>query len=310
MVEWCMAHTMTLNDYRQAITHAKDGQDLALLLYRALPVACADLGIPFEPHGHLQVETKLTRMEHQWHLWFNIHAPEAIRVLTHLDGTIFQHMSGGRNQASAIVKHDYSVGFSQQVTEFHPENIFQQQEQASKKRLNAADSLEQWWDEMHNTFSLALTKSRGWVDPNEAQRQYIAKMADAFRQAHGTTISNLMLSRGNVTGTKRENANVYFEWSSFSTQFNYGFERQYLPLVSHHPWLKVDASSMHAFKLTGLRSNELTKGLEERGKPIVAAYCMFVDTAYMPAYMLTEQLKKPPVKNVNLQLPELGPAPF
>lgn len=305
-----MHQLTTLNDYRHAIEQAKDGRALSLLLYRALPLAYADMKIPYHTEQRIQVETNLSRRDDTWELWFNIQAPQAIKVLGHLHPKIFQRMSGGSNQASAIVKQKYGVGFVQQTVDFQLEKVFQEKEEAFKARLNAVENLQEWWTVMSETFPLALAKARGWLEPTQQQMDYANGQSDAFWREHGKAVAMFLNISGNIHGPEGKEAHVRVEWSRLSSDFNSGLNRSYLSLVSHHPWFDVDSNSMHSFKITGLRTDQLTQGLQTRGKDIVRAYCMVADTRFMPGYILRDKLTNTQGMEPPLELPALAHGAF
>lgn len=290
----------TLNEHRSAIGHAADGDDLELLLYRALPSLYADMKMPYFGHSHASVATKLTRREHDWELWFNIEAPKAIAALTHLDPTIFKNLSGGEHQASAIVKGTYSEGFSRAAVPFVVEPVFEKQMCLAEEKLNKASSIQAWWDTFYEVLPWSLARARGWTDLDTGQWEAAQQQVAQLRAQYGDVLKSSYILSGSFVNA---HINVKAQWGSSAASFSSRIERHFYPLLSHNSWMGLDKSSVHSLNISKFNVDALSSALCERAKPIVLAYCGLTGTQRMPAYLLKEAMERDEhCKNIELLL--------
>lgn len=292
----------TLNDYRQAISMAANSKDLELLINRALPALYAEMGIPYSEDTRVSVATKLSRRDDNWELWFSIEAPRAIAALSYLAPHIFDRMSGGANQASAITKGAYGHGFLAQTRPFVVEETFQIQDKRLATRLNHATSISGWWSVFYDELPWALAKTRGWVEPTKKQWKLAKRNAQEFKELYGASVESHFLLRGSRTTDMK--ANVLGEWASSAANFSNRVERQFYPLLNHFPGMTLDTSSVHSVNISAFAIHELSQSLRERATPIVWAHCALSDTRSMPAYLLVQAVMDQSTAEMHAELPQ------
>lgn len=273
-----------LDDYRHAIAHAGDGRNVELLIYRALPLLYESMGLPYDEHGHAAVAANLRRGESQWELWFNIEIPHALSVLAHLAPALFKNMSGGKHQASAIVKGSYGDVVASTVAPFALEEVFQERQRADEKRLNAAVSLDAWWRIFDEQLPWSLARARGWTEPTAKQWDAATSMAESFGQKYATHLRTLLIVSGHLKSN--EGAQISTRWSDGAKNFTNRIDRAFYPLLSHQSWLQLDSGAVHSFNISNMHTENLTAGLRERAQAIVWAYCQVSGSKNMPAYLL------------------------
>ncbi len=289
MLEWGMPKTLA--DYRRAIAHAENNAQLELILNRALPALYTDMGLDHSLLRGVSVATHLHRRDNDWELWFNIEAPVAIRALEHLAPDIFQRMSGGKNQASSIVKGSYDQGFAKEMVPFVIEDVFADNNARIAKRLNEATSLPQWWDTFCEELAWGLFQTRGWTDPTPEQWALGRTQATAFKEKYGQKMQSHFLMHGRMSSS--DSVRITSEWSSLANSFHSGIDRSFYPMFAHLPWMKLNTSSMHAFHIDKFDLQSLSAGLHNRVRDHVLTYCQVANVNYMPVWQVLQQAALP-----------------
>lgn len=302
----------TLDEYRQAIYQAENSHDLELLIYRALPVLYADMGMAYSKDSPVSVATKLYRNEDTWELWFNISIPKAIDALGHLAPNIFNRMSGGTNQASAITRNAYGQGFLKSTQPFVVEPVFVQQQERLGARLNQATSLQTWWAAFYEELPWSLARARGWEAPSKKQWMVATQKVAEFQQQYGASLESAFLLDGKILsdGSVQVKPRVRSTLSDFSNRI----DRKFYPLFNHCPGMTLDSGAVHSFNIKTLELIEKSESICARAKPIVCAHCAIADTRSMPTYLLVQAVQHELAPEMGMQLPEgtemASPTPF
>ena len=281
---------------------AANSKDLELLINRALPVLYKEMRISYSDNTWVSVATKLSRRDEQWELWFNIEAPQAIAALGYLAPDIFNRMSGGANQASAITKGAYGQGFLEETRPFVVEETFRKKEEDCAAQLNNATSISNWWFIFYDYLPWALAKTRGWETPNEAQWAHAVELSTRFQALHSNNIEPHFLVRG--IKTNDENVHAHAEWGKAASNFSNCLGRTFYPLLNHFFGMTLDSKAVHSINIKEFTIDALTSALCERAKPIVWAHCAIDESRSMPAYLLMQALKHESTAQVSTQLPE------
>ena len=308
-----MKNVLRLDEHRHAIAHAENNAQLELLVNRALPALYADMGVDYSLIKGISVATHLHRRANDWELGFNIEAPVAIRALGHLAPDIFQRMSGGAHQASAIVKGSYGKGFSEKTQAFALEEVFTNNNARIAQRLNEATSLLQWWDTFCEELPWGLFQTRGWTDPTPEQWSLGRAQANAFKDKYGAKMQSHFLMYGKSPSSSV--VQITSEWSNLANSFNSGIDRALYPMFSHLPWMKLNTSSMHAFNIEKFDVQSLSAGLHNRVREHVRTYCQVANTNHMPVWQVRQHAALPEETSVVQSMafehkPDGSPAPF
>ena len=302
----------TLDEYRQAIYQAENSHDLELLIYRALPAIYADMGMAYSKESPVSVATKLYRNEDTWELWFNISIPKAIDALGHLAPDIFNRMSGGTNQASAITRNAYGQGFLKSTQPFVVEPVFEQQRERLAARLNQATSLQSWWAAFYEELPWSLARTRGWEAPSKEQWTAATQKVAEFRQQYGSALESSFLLDSKILSDK--SVHVKPRLGNAISNFSARIDRKFYPLFNHLPGMTLDSGAVHSFNIKTLELIEKSESICARSKPIIWAHCAIADTRSMPTYLLVQAVQHELVPELDMKLPEgtelASPTPF
>ena len=282
---------MTLDDYRARIKEAVDSKQLAMLLYRALPLAYVDMGIVerVDQVRGLNVQVQLDRFEDKWKLWFNIGGPDMLKVLKHLDNEIFNRMSGGIANASAIPGEKYGVGFKATTTPFVVEQTFNEQEAYLRKKLSTQTSVESYWDTLMDAAPLYLGRALGWEHPNVEQQAYLLQKARPFQTGYLAMFKKHTMCDGRVTkGIPWSGIDLS---SSSRTDFNSMIDSTHYPILQGCPFFELRSGGVRGYHLQNVDFSATAKALLARALEETTAYCFLHETNYIPIYALNERLR-------------------
>lgn len=283
--------TPSLENYRNAITQATSSRDLEMLLYRALPLFYAEQGQPINTDTHFGVEAKLDRraQSNSWEMWFNIQAPDAINMLEKFDPVLFNRMSGGKHQASAIVKNKIGIGFSPDTQPFQAEEVFLEQETKLMDKLNTANSIAQWWDVFFEELPWTYAKARGWSEPTEEQWKKATGLVASFRQKHADKFLDNTLPSGGINAGNVGYGELHLGGTG---RYENVVEAAFYPCLLAHPLLHLQSQGTMGIAISKIDFSKTATALKEKIAEQATAYCSLHGTRGVPIYKMKEFLLK------------------
>ena len=146
--------------FRHQMAHAEDTQALERVVYRALDWGLkhqsseSPYGIP--THVHLQLRRSVNEAE----LWWNVQAPQALDLLRNIH-PMFERASGGLANSSGLIKTPYGVFFEQATIPLLVEPMYNHLEEQTRRALNEASSLQEWYTALLDTLPHWYARHRG-----------------------------------------------------------------------------------------------------------------------------------------------------
>lgn len=265
-----------MDQHTPNIVHASNSKDLEMMMYRALPAFYESIGAPLEDASKIMLHLKLVRQQDSWQLWFNIEAPDAIRVLGLFNPHMFRRMSGGKDQASSIVKNDYSVGFSKNTKTFELEPFFIEQEKRLYDSLNAASSESEWWSVFFKELPWSYAKTRGWVNPSEKQWEQSQNIAQRFQREFQEFLLSKAMPRAPLGKMTWSTNNTFSDCVGFN----------FYPLLSQHPLIALSSAGVRGHYIDSIDFDQSAATLNS-----IIANCATVSKALYGKNIFAYQLR-------------------